>query len=863
MKLVVNGAEVEVDDRHAKTPLLWVLRDVLGLRGTKFGCGAGYCAACTVLIDGHNVKACQTPADRAVDKQVVTVEGVTGPVIDAIRDAWHTNNVVQCGYCQPGQTLAATALLESESSPSEAEIRAWMNGNLCRCGTYPRIERAIKEAASTLASGDGPEPLTAHAEPDWRPLTDEEKADPVHRYIRFEANGTIVVAASQLEMGQGIHTGLATIVAEELDADFESIRVVHGANGKFADGDLYGNPFFGGFQITGDSTSTSVNWQRYRLIAAEARARLIAAAAEEWQVSASEITIESSVLSHPSGLGGRFTEFAERARRLPVPDGVEPKDATEYRLFGRDDLLRVDTPAKILGKTEYTIDVNLPGLLTAVVLHPPKFGASVASVDDSAALAEPGVKAVVPIQDGVAVVAETFADAQRGIRALSVVWEDEKAERRSSEELFDEHRRLVESNERALVAAEIGDVDAAISGAKHAIDATYELPYLAHAPMEPNNAVCRMRDDGVLEVWVSTESPVYTQIAASGAAGIEQDKVRVYVTYAGGSFGLRSSAAHDPTWEVVEIAKALDWKYPIKVQSSREEEFKTGHFRPMAVHRVRAAADDQGHVTAVHQQLAAAHVSPNMPFVGDVMVKDGIDIFTTSGAVNHPYKFPSLKLEATNVETGIRTMIWRSVGNSHTEFARESAIDELALAAGRDPVDLRSELLVDDPRTRRALEVAAEYSSWGTPLQEGWARGVASSGYLGNTAQITEVSLDENSRIHVERIVFAVDIGRVLNPNLVRSQIEGGLIFALSAALWGEVVLGQGGEIITQNFDRYPLMRMRSLPQIDIHLIESTEDPAGVGELAVPTTAPALANAIAALTGTRVRRLPVAKTVRI
>ncbi len=243
MKLTVNGESFEVEDRHRETPLLWVLRDVLDLRGTKFGCGAGHCAACTVLIDGRNVKACQTPAETAIDKHIVTVEGVTGPVVNAIRDAWHTNNVVQCGYCQPGQTLAATALLESESSPSEAEIRAWMNGNLCRCGTYPRIEKAIQEAASMLASGNRPEPLIAHAEPDWRPLTDEEKADQVHPYIRFESDGTIVIAASQLEMGQGIHTGLATIVAEELDADFESIRVVHGANGKFADGDLYGNPF--------------------------------------------------------------------------------------------------------------------------------------------------------------------------------------------------------------------------------------------------------------------------------------------------------------------------------------------------------------------------------------------------------------------------------------------------------------------------------------------------------------------------------------------------------------------------------------------------------------------------------------------
>jgi len=372
-----------------------------------------------------------------------------------------------------------------------------------------------------------------------------------------------------------------------------------------------------------------------------------------------------------------------------------------------------------------------------------------------------------------------------------------------------------------------------------------------------------MGDDGVLEVWAGTESPRYTQMAAAGAAGIDEDNVYVHVTYAGGSFGLHSSAAHDPTWDAVEVARALNWQYPIKLQSSREEDFKTGHFRPIAVHRIRAGADDQGRLTAFHQQVAAAHTSPNLPFVGDVMVKDGVDFFTTTCAVDHPYTFPRFKLESTNVDVGVPTMVWRSVGNSHTEFARESALDELALAASRDPVYLRRELLADNPRTLRALELAVEHGSWGAPLPPVRARGVACSGFLGHSAQVTEVSLDERNRIHIERIVLALDCGITINPDLVRAQVESGLIFALSAAAWGEVVLGDGGEIVTQNFDRYPVMRMRSVPAIEVHLIDSAEPPTGVGEVSVPSAAPALTNAIAALTGTRIRQLPINNTIKI
>jgi isoquinoline 1-oxidoreductase beta subunit len=863
MRLVVDGAEVEVNDRHATTPLLWVLRDVLGLRGTKFGCGAGFCAACTVLIDGKNTKSCQTATERVVGKTITTVEGAAGPVVDAVRDAWYRGNVVQCGYCQPGQTLAAVSLLESNPSPDDAKIDEWMTGNLCRCGTYPRIRAAIHAAAGTLSKGGEPAPLVAPDEIEDRRLTATELGDPVHPYIRIQSDGTVVAYSSQIEMGQGIHTGLATIVAEELDAEFDSVRVVNAANGRGPAGDVYGNPDLGSaFQLTGASNSMKGFWVRYRLAAAQARARLVAAAADAWDVPEVEVEVEKGVLRHGTRREATFADFAAQAEQLPVPEGVQPKDAADYKLIGREGRLRVDAVPKILGTTPYTIDQSLPGMLTAVVLHPPRFGATVASVDDQAALAEAGVTAVVPIDEGVAVVAETVADAQRGLRALVVEWDDTHAERRSTAELLAEHLRLLESGENAVTAREDGDVDGALADASTTIDATYMLPYLSHAAMEPNNAACRMREDGVLDVWVGTEGPEYVKMNASSIADIDKEQVEVHVTFAGGSFGLHSSTERDPVSEAVQIARALDWKHPIKVQSLREEEFKVGRYRAMAVHRVRAGADAGGRLTAWHQQIVAEPTSVNLPFVRDVMFTNGVDFFTTTGAVDPPYAVENFRLESTNFESRIPTMVWRSVGNSHTEFARESALDELAIAAGRDPVDLRRELLADSPRTLRALELAAERADWGSTLP-GMARGITSSGFLGHSAQVTDVSLDDRGRVHVDRIVFALDCGRNVNPDLIRAQVEGGLLWGLSAAAWGEVVLGEGGEIVTQNFDRYPVVRMRSVPLIEVHLIESTEPPTGVGEVSVPSVAPALANAIAALTGTRIRQLPINETIKI
>ena len=863
MELNVNGVRLRVADRHAQTPLLWVLRDVLGQRGTKFGCGAGFCAACTVLIDGRNQKSCQIAAELAVGKAVVTVEGASGRIVDAVRDAWHSGNVVQCGYCQPGQTLAAVALLQSNSAPDDTAIDNAMSGNICRCGTYPRIRSAIHEAARTLASGASPAAVKAISTPEVQRLRPEEAADSVHPYLRVRDDGSIVVFSTQIEMGQGIHTGFATLVAEEMDADFDAIRVVNAANGRGPAGDVYGNPDSGGsHQWTGASNSMKGSFLRYRRAGAEARARLVQAAATAWGVSTEEIKVDGGVLSHSSGRRGAFAEFAARAEKLPVPKDVRLKDPSLFKLIGREGRLRIDAPNKILGRTDYTIDVNLPGMVVAAVLHPPRFGAKVASLDDSAARTEAGVIAVVPIETGVAVVGETFADVVRGLRALNVSWDD-SGERRSSKQLLADHLRLLESGESAVVSRNEGDVDLALASAKTTIDATYTLPYLAHAAMEPFNAACRMRDDGTLEVWASTETPVYVQMSASQAADIGIERVLVNVTFAGGSFGLHSTSKRDPTAEAVQVAKALGWKYPVKVQSLREEDFKLGHYRTMAVHRVRAGVDEAGQLTAMRHEMVAEPTSIRLPFVGDVLFKDGVDFMTVTGIVDGPYAVPNFRLASTNFESGVPIMVWRSVGNSHTEFARESAIDELARAADRDPVELRRSLLASNPRTLRALDLVVQRSGWGKSMPERKARGIACSSFLSHSAQVIEVSLNSRGHVHIDRIVVALDCGICVNPDLVRAQVEGGLLFALSAAAWGEIVLGEEGEVLTQNFDRYPVMRMRSAPAIEVHIIESSEPPTGVGEVSVPLAAPALANAIAALTGKRVRQLPFKNSITI
>lgn len=865
IELNVNHATVQVDDRHEKTPLLWALRDIAGLHGTKFGCGAGFCAACTVLIDGKATKSCQVAVGGVVGKAIVTVEGVSGPVVDAVRAAWYAGNVVQCGYCQPGQTLAAVSLLSANPAPNDEAVNNAMNQNLCRCGTYPRIRRAIHLAARVLAGDESPSALPDAPEHPVPPLRAGDLRDAVHPYIRIMPDGRVLVRSSQIEMGQGINTGLATLVAEELDVAPGAVQVAHASGGVTGLGPLYANMALGNVtQITGGSTSTQAFWARYRAVAAMARARLLSAAAEHLGVPVEQLRIDNGAICAADGRSVGVGAVAQRAEQMPIPSGTAPKKPSEYRLIGHSDLRRVDGVDKILGRTRFTIDIAPPNARTAVVLHAPRFGASIRTVHDSAALAVPGVVAVVPISNGVGVVGETFDDAQRGLRALTVTWDDASAETRSSEQLAAEHRRIVESGEGMLVARDQGEVTAELARAPHSIDVVYELPFLAHAAMEPNNAVCHLREDGRLQVWASTQAPEYAVMAAARSSGLPRERIDVHVTLAGGAFGLHSSHDRDPTTEAVEIARALDWRYAIKAQSLREEDFKSGRFRPMSAHRIRAGADARGAVTAFHQELAAKPTGSELPIVSDILVKKGVDFLTVAGAVDTPYAVPNLRVAMANVTHGVPVMTWRSVGSSPTEFARESAIDELALVAGIDPVTMRRGMLSGSPRTLAVLNKVADIVDWRPETARGRGIGiVCSEGFKSHAAAAVEVSSDAQKRIHVERVVFVLDCGLKLTPDLVRAQVEGGILFGLSAALWGEIILGDGGEIVTQNFDRYPLMRMRTTPAIEVHLIDSASEPGGVGEVSVPLMAPAVANAVFNLTGTRIRRLPISKILRV
>jgi isoquinoline 1-oxidoreductase beta subunit len=740
-----------------------------------------------------------------------------------------------------------------------------MNQNLCRCGTYPRIRRAIHQAAQVLAKGESPSTLPKVREDPIPPLQESELSDPVHPYLKIMPDGRVLVRSSQIEMGQGTNTGLTTLIAEELDVAPEDVRVVLASSVVADSGPLYANVILGNVaQMTGGSTSTQVFWARYRSVAAMARGRLLRAAAEELGVPVEQLRTGRGNISAPDGRSVAFGAIAQRAEQLPAPKDAAPKQSSGYRLIGRSDLRRVDSVPKIMGLMPYTIDITPPNARTAVVLHAPRFGAKVLTVEDSAALALPGVVAVVPISNGVGVVAETLDDAQRGLRALEVAWDDASAETRSSEQLASEHRRVVESGEGMLLARDQGDVKAELARATHAIDAVYEMPFLAHAAMEPNNAACYRREDGRLDVWASTQAPEYTAMAAVRASGLPRERIEVHVTLAGGAFGLHTSHHDDPTTEAVEIARALNWKYAIKVQSLRQEDFKSGRFRAMSAHRVRAGTNAEGAVTALHHELAAKPTGAELPIVRDILVQNGVDFLTVTGAVDLPYFVPNLRIAVANVGHGVPVMTWRSVGNSPTEFARESAIDELAVVAGSDPVTIRRQMLSNNPRTLKALNMVADLVGWRPDTARGLGLGFASSeGFKSHSAVAVEATMDEQHRVHVERVVFVLDCGIKLNPDLVRAQAEGGILFGLSAALWGEVILGDGGEIVTQNFDRYQLMRMRTTPDLDIHLVDSKEDPGGVGEVSVPLMAPAVANAVFSLTGVRIRRLPISNTLRV
>jgi len=656
-------------------------------------------------------------------------------------------------------------------------------------------------------------------------------------------------------MGQGSYNGLATLVAEELDADWSSIEV-RGAAGNVK---AYGNLAFGGeFQGTGGSTSMASSWDRYRNAGAAARAMLVAAAASEWGVEPKEISVENGLLKHPSGKTGGFGMFAAKAATMSVPADVALKQPADWKLIGNAKLKRFDSARKTNGKEFYTIDVKLPGMLTAVMIHPPLFGAKVKSFDAAAARSLDGVVDVVETPRGVAVVAEHMWAAIKGRESVTVVWDESGAEKRGTSELMTLYHDLA-GKKPAATARNDGDVDAAFAKSAKVIEASFDFPYLAHAAMEPLNAVARRNDDGTIEVWGGHQFPDVYQMLVGEIAGVTPDKVQLHVMKTGGSFGRRAVFDGDVVVEAAYVAKAIGFKAPVKVQWTREDDMRAGRYRPAYVHNLKAGIDGDGKLIAWSDHVVGQSIMAKTLFDG--MVQNGVDPTSVEGANNLPYAIPNQFVGLTTTEVGVPVLWWRSVGSTHTAFAAETFIDEAAEAAGRDPIEFRLSMLEPNSRHATVLKLAAEKAEWAKPPSKGRFRGVAVAESFGSVvAQIAEISTGDTGKIKVERIVAAVDCGLAVNPDQVRAQVEGGIGFGLGAIMGEEITLSQG-KVDQGNFDAYTPLRIDAMPIVEVHILASVNPPSGIGEPGVPPVGPAVANAIYKATGKRIRVMPFAKSL--
>ena len=679
--------------------------------------------------------------------------------------------------------------------------------------------------------------------------------NPFEAYLTISADDTVRIISSQFDMGQGSYHGLATLVIEELGARWDQVDVV----GGFGDAKKYGNLAWGGVaQGTGGSTSIASSWERYRLAGATARQMLVAAAADKWRVPETEIAVADGVISHPVNGTVSFGALAERAAKMPIPRDVAPKDPRQWTVIGNDKVRRYDSAAKANGTHEFTIDVKLPGMLTAVMIHPPKFGAKLKSFDAAAAKALPAVVDVVETPRGVAVVGEHMWAAIKGREAVTVEWDESAAEARGTEEIMAQYRELAAAAP-VVIAAKDGDSATAMAGAAKVIEARYEFPYLAHAALEPLNAVARLDENGTLEVWGGHQTPDLYQFVAARVAGTTPDKVRLHVMKTGGGFGRRAVGDADVIVEAVATARALGGRAPVRVQWTRDNDMKGGRYRPAYVHALKAGLDANGKIVAWEHHIVGQSILAGGPF--EAMVKDGLDVSSVEGAHLLPYAMPNRTVGLTTTAVGVPVLWWRSVGSTHNAYAVETFIDELAEAAGADPLAFRLEMLKDAPRHAGVLRLAAEKAGWGTPAPKGHARGVAlAESFHTYVAQVVEASVAEGS-VKVHKVVCAVECGIAINPDNVRAQMEGGIGFGLGAILAEELTL-TGGEVDQANYDRYTPLRIDAMPEVEVHIVPSTERPTGVGEPGVPPIGPAVANAIYAATGKRVRQLPIAKAMR-
>jgi isoquinoline 1-oxidoreductase beta subunit len=671
-------------------------------------------------------------------------------------------------------------------------------------------------------------------------------------FLRVGTDDTVTVLLSHSEMGQGIWTTLPMLIAEELDADWSQVRVEHAPAAH-----AYAHTAFG-MQMTGGSSSTWSEIERYRQAGATARALLVAAAAQRFGVQPADCRTENGrVLAgdHTARYGELAADAAKLAAAAPggtSPQPVALKDPKDWKILGKP-TKRLDTPEKITGRAKFGIDVQFPGLLTAVVARSPVFGGKVRSFDAAKAKAVPGVRQVVQVPSGVAVVADHFWAARLGRDALQVEWDLGPNATLDSAALRADLGKLAST--AGTKAAEAGDVEGALGRAAKTIEVEYGVPYLAHAPMEPLNCTVKLGPDRC-EIWTGTQFQTGDQAAAAKILGFKPEQVEIHTTFLGGGFGRRANPVNDFVAEAVEVAKAAG--APVKTVWTREDDVRGGYYRPAFVHRARIGLDAQGKPVAWRHVLAGQSILAGTPFEA-MMVRDGIDSASVEGVADSPYlkSIPDHRVGLHSPRPGIPVLWWRSVGNTHTAFVMESLIDEIAHAKGQDPVELRQDLLAAHPRHRGVLNLAAAKAGWGTPPPAGRARGVAVHESFGSyVAEVAEVSV-AGGKIRVHRVVCAIDCGVVVNPAGVVAQMESGIVYGLGAALYGKLTW-KDGRVQESNFHDYPVLRMHEMPVVEVHIVPSKEKSGGVGEPGTPPIAPAVANAVFVLTGQRLRELPLA-----